>query len=151
MLEELADSLNLSPSCSVRNWWSRQAPGPLAALSGQPKSQEANDVVSSSTNPACPWAKCPRPEKKVRGIQKVRNPRAHIWALARTVYLARTPWVLGVVGYLPVPKPMFALRLVFQVQLRAQESIKAPRPTRAKIVAKTKLDPNGRFAHRNIM
>ena len=59
--------------------------------------------------------------------------------------------VLDVEGYLPDPKPTFALWLVFQVQFRAQESINVPRPMRAKIVAKTKLDPNGRFAHRDII
>ena len=88
------------------------------------------------------------PMQPVKGAKALRNESR---ALAKAVGIARTSWVHDVEGYLPDPKPTFALRLVFQVQLRAQESIKAPRPTRAKIVAKTKLDPNGRFAHRNII
>ena len=77
--------------------------------------------------------------------------RNESWALAKAVGIARTSSVLDGEGFLPDPKPMFALRLVFKVQLRTPESINVPRPMRAKIVAKTKLDPNGRFAHRNII
>jgi len=84
-------------------------------------------------------------------VNRAKALRNESWTLTKAVGIARTSRVLDVKGYLPDPKPTFALWLVFQVQLRAQESINVPQPMRAKSVAETKLDPNGRFTHRGVI